>query len=44
MELSADSQKSILIDTYMSRYNEYTAKSDLFKTLTMHDKNYYYIF
>ena len=43
MEPLTGSQKSILTDTYMSRYNAYTAKDDLFKKLTLYGKKNYYI-
>ena len=44
MEPLTDSQKSILTDTYMIRYNAYTAKNDPFETLIVHGKKNYYIF
>ena len=44
MEALTDSQKLTLTDTYMSRYNAYTAKNDLFETLTANGKKSYYIF
>ena len=43
MEPLTGSQKSILTDTYTSRYNAYTAKDDLFKKLTLYGKKNYYI-
>ena len=43
MEPLTGSQKSILTDTYMSRYNAYTAKDDLFEKLTLYGKKNYYI-
>ena len=44
MEPLTDSQKLTLIETYMSCCNTYTAKSDLFDTLTIYGKTSYYIF
>ena len=44
MEAFTGSQKLILTGTYISRYNAYTAKNDLFETLTMNGKKSYYIF
>ena len=44
MESLTDSQKLTLTETYTSRYNVYTAKNDLFDTLTIYGKKYYYIF
>ena len=44
MEPLTDSQKLTLIETYMSHCNTYTAKSDLFDTLTIYGKTNYYIF
>ena len=38
MEPLTNGQKSILTDTYMSRYNAYTTKNDLFETLTVRGK------
>ena len=43
MEPLTGSQKSILTDTYMSRYNAYTAKDDLFEKLTLYGKKNCYI-
>lgn len=42
MEPLTNGQKSILTDTYMSRYNAYTTKNDLFETLTVHGKKIIY--